>query len=142
MVSFYKTAQRLPLYIGGQHHMKYPWIEEYLLEKKGVRKDYKAEWNWDRYLIGDKMFAAVCYGDNHQPVYVTLKLDPMEGDFLRRQYEDIIPGYYMNKVHWNSVKADGAVPEDVVKILLDHSYDLLLSTFSKKKRMEILGDQI
>ena len=122
--------------------MKYPWISEYLLAKKGVHKDYKAEWNWDRYLIADKMFAAVCYGEDQQPVYITLKLDPMEGDFLRQQYEDIIPGYYMNKVHWNSIKADGAVPEDVVKILLDHAYAVLLSGFSKKKRAEILGDQI
>ena len=54
------------------------------------------------------MFAAVCLDDaTGKPVYITCKLNPAEGDFLRRQYEDIIPGYYMNKVHWNSVKAEG-----------------------------------
>ena len=37
-------------------------------------------------------------------------LDPDEGEFLRSQYEDIIPGYYCNKKHWNSVKPDGNVP--------------------------------
>ena len=120
--------------------MRYPWLEAYLLGKKGVHKDFKAEWNWDRYLIGDKMFAAVCYGQNQEPVYITLKLPPLEGDFLRGQYEDIIPGYYMNKVHWNSIKADGAVPEDVVKTMLDHAYEALLSGFSRKKRMELLAD--
>lgn len=87
--------------------MKYSWIDTELLQKPGVTKDLQAEWNWIRYHIGGKMFAAVCLDDaTGKPVYITCKLDPAEGDFLRRQYEDIIPGYYMNKVHWNSVKAE------------------------------------
>ena len=49
--------------------MKYGWLDEYLLAKKGVRKDFKAEWNWLRYMVDDKMFAAVCYDDNNnQPL--------------------------------------------------------------------------
>ena len=50
-----------------------------------------------------KMFAALCFDDNNKESLITLKLEPVEGDFLRQQYKDIIPGYYMNKVHWNSV---------------------------------------
>lgn len=93
--------------------MKYPWIDEYLLAKPSVTKDLQAEWNWIRYQIGGKLFAAICLDDaTGKAVYITLKLDPAEGEFLRRQYEDIIPGYYMNKVHWNSIKADGSVPDD------------------------------
>ena len=86
------------------------------------------------------MFAAVCYADDGKAVYVTLKLDPAEGDYLRTQYEDIIPGYYMNKVHWNSVKADGNVPDEVLQVLLDKSYNLVLSGLSKKKQKEISGE--
>ena len=41
-----------------------------------------------RYQIGEKMFAAICRDDNDKPYYITLKLDPLEGDFLRKQYED------------------------------------------------------
>ena len=66
------------------------------------------------------------------------KLEPAEGDFLRQQYEDIIPGYYMNKTHWNSIKADGEVPDSLLKDLLDKSYKLVLDGFSKKKQREIL----
>ena len=51
--------------IEGDKCMKYGWLDEYLLAKKGVRKDFKAEWNWLRYMVGDKMFAAVCYDDNN-----------------------------------------------------------------------------
>lgn len=118
--------------------MKYDWIDEYLMAKKGVRKDFKAEWNWRRYMIEDKMFAAVCYDDDNRESLITLKLEPVEGDFLRQQCEDIIPGYYMNKTHWNSVKADGKVPDDLLKNLLDKSYELVLRGFSKKKQLEIL----
>ncbi|MDE5974284.1 MAG: MmcQ/YjbR family DNA-binding protein [Eubacterium sp.] len=119
--------------------MKYDWIDEFLLNKQGVTKDLQAEWNWIRYQIGGKMFAAVCLDKDDKPHYITLKLDPAEGAFLREQYEDIIPGYYMNKIHWNSVKADGVVSDDLLKDMLDKSYQLVLSGFSKKKQNEILN---
>jgi len=118
--------------------MKYAWIDEFLLKKTGVTKDLQQDWNWIRYQIGGKMFAAVCLDDKNSPYYITLKLDPADGDFLRTQYEDIIPGYYMNKIHWNSVKADGNVPDNLLKEMLDKSYQLVLGSFSKKKQKEIL----
>ena len=118
--------------------MRYTWIDEYLLGKAGVTKDLQKDWNWIRYQIGGKMFAAVCLDKDDTPYYITLKLEPAEGDFLRQQYEDIVPGYYMNKIHWNSVKPDGEVPDDLLKDLLDKSYQLVLEGFSKKKQREIL----
>lgn len=119
--------------------MKYSWIDEFLMDKQGVTKDLQTDWNWIRYQIGGKMFAAVCLDDADKPYYITLKLEPSEGESLRKQYEDIIPGYYMNKVHWNSIKADGVVPDEVLKDMLDKSYRLVLSGFSKKKQREILN---
>ena len=91
--------------------MRYTWMDEYLLAKKGVTKDLQADWNWIRYQIGGKMFAALCLNDENTPVYITLKLRPEEGEFWRGQYEDVIPGYYMNKTHWNSINPDGQVPD-------------------------------
>lgn len=120
--------------------MRYDWIDEFLLQKKGVTKDLQADWNWIRYHIGGKMFAAVCLNEQNEPYYITLKLEPSEGDFLRSQYEDIIPGYYMNKIHWNSVKPDGQVPDELLKDMLDKSYQLVLGGFSKKKQQELLGE--
>ncbi|MBD5483271.1 MAG: hypothetical protein HDR15_12240 [Lachnospiraceae bacterium] len=119
--------------------MKYTWIDEFLLSKPGVTKDLQKDWNWLRYQIGGKMFAAVCMGENDEPYYITLKLEPVEGSFLRQQYEDIVPGFYMNKVHWNSVKPDGAVPDELLKDMLDKSYQLVLGGLSQKKQKEILG---
>lgn len=105
--------------------MRYPWIDEYLLQKPAVEKDLQAEWNWIRYKVGGKMFAAICLDAADRPYYITLKLDPQEGAFLREQYEDILPGYYCNKTHWNSVRADGQVPEALLRTMLDEAYGLV-----------------
>ena len=120
--------------------MPYPWIDDYLLQKPSVTKDLQPDWNWIRYQIGGKLFAAVCLDDQDQPYYITLKLDPAEGDFLRGQYEDILPGYYMNKTHWNSVRAQGSVPDDLLRNLLDEAYRLVLHALPKKEQREITGE--
>ena len=119
--------------------MKYPWIDEYLLKKTAVQKDYKEEWGWYRYQIGGKLFAAVCLDEAGKPYYITLKLEPAESEFYRQQYPDILPGYYMNKTHWNSVRADGEVPDAVLRDLLDESSRLVLHSFSRKKQAELLA---
>lgn len=119
--------------------MKYPWIDAYLLAKPGTVKDFKSEWNWIRYMVGDKLYCAVCLDEAQTPYYITLKLEPTKGDILRQQYSDILPGYYMNKVHWNSVKPDGQVPEELLKQMLDESYHLVFSSLTKKKQKEIIS---
>lgn len=119
--------------------MRYDWMDEYLLSKRAVTKDLQPEWNWIRYKVGDRMFAAILLDDGNKPYYINLKLDPAEGEFLRGQYADIIPGYYSDKRCWNSVLPDGAVPDALLKGLLDKSYRLVLAGFSKKRQREILG---
>ncbi len=119
--------------------MRYTWMDEYLLAKKGVTKDLQADWNWIRYQIGGKMFAALCLDDGGNPVYITLKLRPEEGEFWRGQYPDVIPGYYMNKTHWNSIAPDGQVPDDILRDMLDKSYTLVLGSLTQKAQREILG---
>ena len=97
--------------------MRYAWIDEYLMGRRGVTRDHQRDWNWIRYQIGGKMFATICLDESDEPYYVTLKLDPLEGEFLRAQYADVLPGYYMNKRHWNSIRADGAVPDALLREL-------------------------
>ena len=113
------------------------WIYEELSAFPASVKDFKFEWNWHRWLIGGKMFAAICLSDSGEEIYLTLKLEPLEVDLLRQQYEDIIPGYYMNKVHWNSVKLDGDVPADVIRHMMEESYRLVAKSLTKKTRIEL-----
>lgn len=121
--------------------MRYPWIDEYLLQKPAVTKDLQQDWNWIRYKIDDRMFAAICLDRENKPYYVTLKLPPEEGELLRGQYEDVLPGYYCNHVHWNSVRADGQVPEDVLRTMLDHAWQAVFAGLTKKRQREILAGQ-
>ncbi|MEG0666821.1 MmcQ/YjbR family DNA-binding protein, partial [Gordonibacter sp.] len=68
---------------------------------------------------------------------LTLKLDPAYSEMLRREYEDIVPGYYMNKVHWSTVYLDSNVPHKVVTDAILMSHGTLLATFGKKAQQEI-----
>ena len=113
---------------------KYDWLEKYATSKKGASKDYKPEWEAYRYLIGDKMFI-LHGGDKSGREIITLKLEPSFGQFLREQYPgDITPGYYMNKEHWNSVYIDGNVPDEVLRDMVDKSYELVISSLPKNRR--------
>lgn len=120
--------------------MKYEWLDEYCLSKKGAEKDYQEEWEATRYLIRGKIFA-MQGGDKEGKPIITIKCEPSFGRFLRDEYEDIIPGYYMNKEHWNSVYIGGKVPDDVVKQMIDMSYRLILGSLSKKAQKEIMGKE-
>jgi len=118
--------------------MNYEWIDEYFSSKKGVEKDFKEEWKWHRYMIAGKLFGAILNYKDGRPM-ITLKCEPSFGSMLRENYDDIVEGYYMNKVHWNSVFLDGNVPEEVIKQMIDMSYKLIFDSLTKKAQKNILN---
>lgn len=117
--------------------MPYPWIEEFCLAMKGATRVYKPEWEALLYQVGGKMFA-MQGGDNKGRRIITVKLEPSFGEMLRSRYEDIRPGYYMNKQHWNSVDLGGCVPDELLKTMFEQSYRLVLHSLPKKRQKEIL----
>ena len=119
--------------------MSYPWMDDYFLAKPGATKDYQPDWEATRYFIGDKMFGLLG-DDNKGNELITVKCEPLFGEYLRETYPDITAGYHMNKVHWNSVRMDGKVPDDVLKEMIDMSYTLVLESLTKKKQKEILDE--
>lgn len=98
--------------------------------EKGTQKDEKVEWQATRYLLNGKMYAMLG-GDKHGKPILSVKLVPMFGQMLRNRYHDIVPGYYMNKEHWNSLYLDGTVPDVLVREMLDQAYELVLHSLSK-----------
>jgi predicted DNA-binding protein (MmcQ/YjbR family) len=62
---------------------------------------------------------------NTDPVQFNAKCDPEKALLLREMYEGIVPGYHMNKKHWNTIVLNGSVPNKVVRELIDHSYELV-----------------
>ena len=68
------------------------------------------------------------------PVQFNAKCDPERAIELREQYASILPGYHMNKQHWNTIILDGSVPMKLVRELIDHSYELVTKKKTTKKR--------
>ena len=65
---------------------------------------------------------------------MNLKCDPDLALELRDRYEQVQPGYHMNKKHWNTVVLDGVIPEQEIRKMIDHSYDLVVQSLPKAKR--------
>lgn len=68
---------------------------------------------------------------------VNLKCDPERAVELREQYNAVIPGYHMNKTHWNTVKVGDDVGGRLFLELIDHSYELIVSSLPKKEREKL-----
>jgi predicted DNA-binding protein (MmcQ/YjbR family) len=84
------------------------------------------------YKVGGKMFATAV--PDELPHAVNLKCDPERAIELRDRYEDILPGYHMNKRHWNTLMLGGRLPAKLVRELIDHSYALVVASLPKKAR--------
>ncbi|WAC19493.1 MmcQ/YjbR family DNA-binding protein [Luteolibacter sp. SL250] len=84
------------------------------------------------YKVAGKVFALTDPGD--YPPRMNLKCDPARAVTLREEYESIIPGYHMNKRHWNTVRIDRSVPGALLQDLIRHSYDLVVASLPKGKR--------
>ncbi|HCT94005.1 MAG: DNA-binding protein [Bacteroidetes bacterium GWF2_39_10] len=117
--------------------MMYEFIQKHCLSKKGVIEDYKEEWDAVRYFIGGKMFAMVGNYKDGRPI-VSLKRTPEYGIEVQEKYPDIIPGYYLNKVHWSSIFIEGNVPEKILREMIDQSYELVFKSLTKSVQKEIL----
>jgi len=107
--------------------MTHKELEEYLLSMPDVRLDYPFGKDVAVYKVGQgegaKMFALVAEGK--EPVQVSLKCDPVLAQTLREKYESVMPGYHLNKKHWNTVVLTGQLSWQEVQDLIRHSYDLV-----------------
>lgn len=106
-------------------------IKSYLLSKNHAYLDYPFDDVTPVYKVGKKMFALT---GNIGGLSINLKCDPDDALYLRDAHEAIVPGYHMNKKHWNTVIVDGSLEEAFIKDMIDRSYDLVLKSMTKKER--------
>src|SRR3954469_18582368 len=104
----------------------------YCLKKPGVFESTPFGPDNVVFKVGGKMFALLALDE--VPTAVNLKCDPDRALELRDRYEQVQPGYHMNKKHWNTVVLDGVVPDKEVRDMIDHSYDLVVQSLPKKKK--------
>src|SRR6266481_1404541 len=81
--------------------------------------------------VRDKMFALAALDE--VPTLVNLKCDPDLALDLRHRYEQVTPGYHMNKKHWNTVDIEGGIPDPELRKMIDHSYDLVAKSLPKPR---------
>jgi len=105
---------------------------EYCLKKKGVTESFPFGGDTLVFKVLDKMFALISLDEI--PCRINLKCDPEWSITLREEYEDIIPGFHMNKKHWNTVKLEGMLDETLIRKLIDHSYDLVVGSLKKSEK--------
>ena len=110
--------------------MKRQELIDYCLTFPATYEDYPfdsitdtGKWTVMRHMSNKKSFALIY--ERHGRLCVNLKCDPFEADFLRRTYDDVAPGYHMNKTHWNTVTLGCDVPDDKLKSMIEQSYGLI-----------------
>ncbi|NKB87296.1 MAG: MmcQ/YjbR family DNA-binding protein [Acidobacteria bacterium] len=110
-------------------------MREHLLAMSGAAESTPFDEVSPVYKVGGKIFAILSI--DALPPFVNLKCDPDRAIELREEHpEDILPGYHMNKQHWNSVQFS-ELPPALVKELCQHSWDLIVASLTKKARAEL-----
>jgi len=90
--------------------------------------------------VKKKMFATLALGKmakENRYYWMNLKCDPHEAAILRDIFPAVIPGYHMNKAHWNTVMLDGSIPKGEIERMIDNSYLLVVSKMTKKDQQSI-----
>jgi len=106
--------------------MNHKTVEEYVLSMPNAKLDYPFGKDVAVYKVEDKMFALISEGSD--PVRLSLKCDPQLATTLRERYESVLPGYHLNKKHWNTIILTGQLSWEEVQDLIRHSYQLVTGT--------------
>ena len=106
-------------------------FREYCLAKPRVAEGTPFGEDTLVFKLAGKMFALLSL--EAVPPRVNLKCDPDRALELRDRYEQVLPGYHMNKKHWNTVILDGAIPSQIIVEMIDHSYGLVQAKAKKRR---------
>ncbi len=111
-------------------------VRSHCLAKASVTEDFPFNEDVLVFRVGGKIFLLVDL--ERVPTAINLKCDPARAIALRERYEEVKPGYHMNKKHWNTIELEGGVPDAALLEWIDHSFDLVAASLRKKDR-EALG---
>jgi len=109
-------------------------IRDYCLSKNGVTESFPFDEITLVFKVIRKIFLLTNLGVD---LSINLKCDPEKAIELREMYSSIVPGFHMNKKHWNTVIIDGSLSDLFIFSMIDHSYELVKQSLSKKQQMEL-----
>lgn len=105
-------------------------LRSYLLGLPGAVEDFPFGPDHLVCKVAGKMFALIALTE--QPLRMNLKCEPEHAEVLRGYYPAVLPGYHMNKKHWNTLALDGSIPEVEVRSMIDDSYRLVVASLPKR----------
>jgi len=121
-----------------EHCLTFPAAyEDYPFDSQTAHSD-DGTWTVMRHGGNKKSFAHIY--DRNRKLCINLKCDPFRADFLRGVYTDLVPGWHMNKTHWNTVYVGGDVPIEEIYELISHSFDLIKPKRRKKMPSHIIRE--
>ena len=112
-------------------------LRNFCLSLKGVEEKMPFDNRTLVFSVKGKMF---CATDVEDYELINIKCNPEEAILLRERHEDVIPGYHMNKKHWNSVNTKGKIPNKLMEEWIQKSYDLVVSGLPRKMQNELKED--
>ena len=107
-------------------------LREYCLSKNHVTETFPFGEETLVFKVVGKIFLLAGL---ENPDCFNVKCDPERAVSLREEYEEVQPGYHMNKTHWNTVHMNGRLSDSQLKQMIDHSYDLIVSSLPKKQQL-------
>jgi predicted DNA-binding protein (MmcQ/YjbR family) len=113
-------------------------LRRWCLQQPGAIEDFPFGPETSVFKVAGKMFALTAL--DRAPLQVSVKCEPELAVDLRNTYPAIRPGYHLNKRHWNTVTVDGSLPDQLVRDLVEDSYDLVVSALPKRLRRDLDAD--
>ena len=107
-------------------------LREHCLSFTGAEETFPFGPETAVFKVGGKMFALSRFDPDD--LRINLKCDPLLAENLRAVHAEVLPGYHMNKQHWNTVIVDGSLEDDLVVTMVEDSYDLIVSSLPKAQR--------
>ncbi len=120
--------------------MKFKSSRKYLLAKTEALEDFPFGDDVHVFKVCNKMFATLALGKmgkGKDYYWMNLKCDPEEAFHLRDIFKAVIPGYHMNKTHWNTIILDGTIPQGEIERMMDNSYALVVKSLTKAQRLRL-----
>ena len=109
-------------------------FRDYCLAKTGVTEETPFGDNTLVFKVSGKIFALA---EIFEFSSINLKCDPAKAITLREDYEEVQPGFHMNKKHWNTVSVKGNLPDNKLRELIDHSYDLVFDKLIRTQKLTL-----
>ncbi|MBI1933357.1 MAG: MmcQ/YjbR family DNA-binding protein [Ignavibacteriales bacterium] len=109
-------------------------LREFCLKKKWVKEEFPFDEDTLVFKVGSKMF---CLVNLIAPISINIKCNPEEIPDLIEEYEEILPGYHMNKKYWITLKLEGKLTNKFIFDLIDKSYELVFEKLTLKEKKEL-----